>query len=320
MRAYVEAAARGTSSSAADGESDLATMALRQALTASVRADLGSFKSGSLLAGTAREEKAAALLVVSDALGVSAGEAPGAPRLRPGGPRGQGGRPRAAAARIVRGEARGAPLGAARRRGGRAVARGRRRLLTTAANVLCVDGRAVVAPTLLDEARTTQAVEEASERWGGAAPPHPSRSTARRTSAPRTRRGSRACMAYAATEASRRGSSPAALGQMIRELGLTSSARHRFYASGGGRTEVGEAGGAWSAGSAVEVSLAVEDARRSGPPWRHERVRGRVELAAFQSAASWGLRGSASTRVRDMGLCLGVDVEKVDAILDQGRL
>ena len=112
----------------------------------------------------------------------------------------------------------------------------------------------------------------------------------------------------------------------VRDLGLTSTARHRFYSSfvaAAARSEVGEAGGAWSAGSTVEVSLTVEDARAlRGLLGVMSASADSSELAAFQSAASWGLRvvGIDPERLRDVGLRLGLDRERVDAILDQGRL
>ena len=58
MRAYMASVASSEAGGGEGEEDSLATTALRQAMTASVRRDLGHFKSGSLLAVTAREEKA----------------------------------------------------------------------------------------------------------------------------------------------------------------------------------------------------------------------------------------------------------------------
>ena len=342
MRSYLEVAARADGGDMTAARERMATTALRQATTALSRRGLGGSRSGSLLATAAREEHAAALLVAGEAVGAPAaareqillafgliGQDEKAERLRV-----------SAAQRVFRMEARRI-LKASAPTGNEAAALqcsdSARRLAT---EVLGLGAqRSFVVSVLLTEVRETTraAMEEALELWvaaGGASTPFTEHGAAHAL-ATRATRLTRACLSYAGDgdDSSRRTESG-----MARSLGLTSIARHGFYGSfvaAAVKNEVAHAapsGGAEqrlsslaeertpssiSSGAATNFIFGVDDAAILRELLGVLPVSADAsDLAAFQSAASWGVQVVGVDRevLEGIGARLGIDPQKIEAV------
>ena len=341
MRSYSEVAARADGGDMTAARERMATTALRQATTALSRRGLGGSRAARC-SPPPLARYAAALLVAGEAVGAPAaareqillafgliGQDEKAERLRV-----------SAAQRVFRMEARrilkaSAPTGneaAALRCSDSA-----RRLAT---EVLGLGAqRSFVVSVLLTEVRETTraAMEEALELWvaaGGASTPFTEHGAAHAL-ATRATRLTRACLSYAGDgdDSSRRTESG-----MARSLGLTSIARHGFYGSfvaAAVKNEVAHAapsGGAEqrlsslaeertpssiSSGAATNFIFGVDDAAILRELLGVLPVSADAsDLAAFQSAASWGVQVVGVDRevLEGIGARLGIDPQKIEAV------